>query len=216
MKKTHSYANDGPPEFQWPRFRWRVELWLSVASLLLAVLLLVLPNLPNEPGLRPWRNILGAIFVCAPFVISPILWMIKSGFALVKRGLSYGYLYQVWRDEHEECQLFQQNILLFIEQMFANREFEISKAYVYQGKVYIDIKKEDTTNVAVGGRFMVVQKGDYQVIGLFEVTEVRRANYYAIAVGRIDPVWKGFIYERKEVSFFPNTSAIYLSQGVQR
>ncbi len=212
--KTPSYDADGkPPKFQWPRFKWQIDLWLSLVSFVLGILLLFVPNLPMEPRLRLWRNVLGGMFLCAPFVIPLALWLLKFGFVLISRGLYYEELYQIWQNEHEECELFQRNTLLLLEQMFAHREFELSKAYVYQGKIYIVIKKEDTMNVAPGDRFIVVHKGERQVIGLFEVTEVRRTDYYAMAIGGMDPMWKGYVYERKEVSFFPDISAIYLPQG---
>jgi hypothetical protein len=209
--KTHLIDQEPlPPELKWPRLQWRTEMWLTFIPFLLSFLVFFWPELAAHKSLQYIRIPVGIALFLTPALVPVLAWLYKTGSVVCRRAHHYPSLRQRAEREIDDLDEMKKNLFDILQAISPEPLFEIARARYYQNKLLIVLNKRKSPRLAKGDILVAVDMEDAKAMGLFEVTEVRDAEYYAISIRGIDAVWLGFARQQRETRIMPNMRAIPL------
>ena len=185
-------------------------MWLTVIPFVLGFLVFFWPELAAHKSLQYIRIPVGIALVLTPFLVPVLAWLYKTGSVVCRRAHYYPSLRQRAQREIDELDEMKKNLFDILQATSADSLFEIARARYYQDRLHIVLNKRKSPRLAKGDTLVAVDMEDAKAMGLFEVTEVRDAEYYAIGIRGIDAVWLGFVRQQRETRVMPNMRAIPL------
>jgi hypothetical protein len=199
--------------WKWPRWRWYDWVWITgVAASLLQVLSTLWPNLAQQsPSIR--TGVVALLFVVS-MCVAPVSYAIKvlrrasrimreagrvrTAFidlrSEVQSGFSKGLAtlkaeLERCREEREEARL------ALLDYLAANTPYDLERVALHKDTVYVILRRKAGRPLQKGTVFVVVDQGDGQLMGEFELTNVTREEYETRAMAPPSPVWVGFLHE---------------------
>lgn len=215
MGKVVSTGTEPPPELNWPNFRWRVGIWLTIASTVLTFILFVFPELSQGKFDRERISLAVAVALLPFVIVSAFPWLFKAGRIVGARAKLYPRLICIWKAQNRDLTEVRGAIAEFVQRSIEARTFDIDRACFTKGRLYVLVARKSGHEMVVGDTFEVVDREDNMSMGQFKVTEVRGNVYYAYGISHVDPNWLGYVQERGEVGVVPNIVAIQIAQGGQ-
>jgi hypothetical protein len=211
--KTHPIGQEPlPPDLKWPRVQWRINLWLDLISVLLAFIVLFWPGLVQE-GLEHIRFLVGIPLLLVPLLVPVLPWLCKVSYVVCRRAHYYPTLRQRAQREIDKLNEMEKNLFDIALTSSAGHLFEIARAGCYEDKLWIVLNKPKSPKLAEGDALLVAHIEDGRAMGLFEVTQVRDTEYYAIGISSVDALWWGYVRQQGEVTIMPHMAAIHVPQG---
>ena len=202
-----------PPELAWPRLEWRNEMWLALIPMLLAFLIFFWPELAAQESLHCLRLAVGIPMLLAPIWVPLLTWLFKAGAVLCRRVRSYPTLYRHARSETDRLDEMRRYLFTIARGISNSRSFEISRARWYDSRLFIVFTKSKSSTLNQGDTLVAVHTEDGRAMGVFEVTEVRDHEYYAVGTSNIDPLWLGYVRQHGETRTMPYMAAVHVFQG---
>ena len=213
MNKDQYASKNIAVELPWPKVKWRLAFWLSFVPFISGAILLFYPELPQAQYLRMTRNRIGIISLIVPVLVPLLFWSIRVFAIAVRRIRYYGNLYTNSVQINSEYVIFKRNTFELFERLDEKQTFEITGANYQNNHFYIVLRRRIDVALEEGDVLTVIHKEDSKVMGMFSIIDIHDTSYNAVSIGGLDPVWKGFVREQIQDSFFPHMHAIYVPQG---
>lgn len=198
------------PVLRWPEWEW-ADKRLSFPPILLGILAYFIPLIAGIAN-YVWLSI--GIALTSLFVAIPVIkWTVRACVVLAGRAKRYPQVTAYAKEQNEK--LLEANRRLS-SAMPLDYRFEIHRVlFDQQNKMYVVITKREDFDLAVGEKLWIVDMEDLEasveqrVLGEFQVSEIRKDDYYACEVNVTKPWGELFRQdERAEMMPTPNTEAI--------
>lgn len=95
--------------------------------------------------------------------------------------------------------------------LFAASAFAISGAAFQGEQLQITTRKKADIILKQGDTLIAIDVKEWTPKGMFQVSGEGQGEYYAIAIGAVDPMLKGYVYQEGEVSMFPDMAAVHVA-----
>lgn len=109
--------------------------------------------------------------------------------------------------EHEISQL-QETILKLCEQIVESRICQVNRVEYYRERIHLSLSNNAGNEVVEGDEIRVIDTAVGEVMGVFEVTNVRGSVYKAKSTHYVSALWLGHIIHSKSETLPPDTVAI--------
>lgn len=212
MKNESDYSFKLPSSFEYPKIKWRLELWIGLFSFLFALLLFVL--LDSVSSLTIVNRIIISVIILFLLVLIPLFfWSIRIIILMFKRQKHYSYIYDAYLKLDKEYKDAISNLSKLLIYDLENHSYEISEANYFEGDIYISIDKKPNKKLSKDDIIALIDTEDGYIFGLFKVIQILEKAYYAIESGSLDRVFASYIYGKGKVSFLPNKIGYHIRQG---
>lgn len=131
----------------------------------------------------------------------------------LNRIQGYPALHQGAIAQHNDMLALKADLYEFALRRQSAPALDIIRAKVRNGHMYISIGKKEQLALDVEDPLVVVDQTDGMMMGMFKVTQIRDAEYYAVDTSGVNPLWKGQVLQAGEVSMFPNMIVVPLREG---
>lgn len=213
MIAKQKHKERSPVALDWPRFQWKYVVLLTPISFVLALIALFVPEVSTWiPSLYSRVLLIVGICICL-MIISALPWFIQTTYITFARVSRYSPLFQYAMSVRQALEDLRESLFDILRATPGVRPFEISKAIADRDTFHIVVNKQKGKYLKLGDMLAVVHAEDGLVMGIFEVTELRSKEYYAVASKNIDAVWLGHVKQQSTVTVFPNMFALYIPQG---
>lgn len=183
-----------PPKLEYPKFHWRWEFWLTFISYLFIIWA---PELTIK-----------IILFLIPIIVPTVFWFAKVMLIIIKRARFYPQAYRHLQFVNQNLRDLQKEFAEVVLKGKAESILEISRAAYLKGNLYLTLLKFKGITLNVGDEVTVIDKQDIKLMGVFEITQLRKNEYYAKGVKEVDRLWLGFVQQNGEVNTFPDLVAI--------
>lgn len=182
MPPTH-HPPPLPPDFRWPRWRYQIDSWATLASAILGFLVFVLPQLGGLSW--PVRGIIALIVLFLPLVGYTLLWFARVVLVAYRRVRDFEAVYGQVR----QLEAAAETLALLLE-VAGLRALPIKRVRFINNRMVLVLQKEWLLRLQVGMRIVALDKDARRITGYFEITEIGRDECYAGAIGRCDEGWE--------------------------
>jgi hypothetical protein len=198
-----SFPQPGHPQWMVRDTGWVLTAIGTVA----AILLLLFPQV-TQNHFR-FRLIALVIILAAVAFLAVAIYCIRRVVCLYRKSASYDDLYAHLLSTQSELEQARDTIRQYIT---ANDPYELESVLLHRDQLFVVIRKKPGRAMPIGTRFAVVDTGNGSPMGVFAVTEIRKAAYHAQADGFVNPIWIGFIKQsgKSEYSPPPGTAAFVM------
>lgn len=198
------------PELGWPKFWWRVAMWVAIVSLVLSLILFIFPNLSEGMSIRE-RLLLAGLILAGPFVvISAIPWLFKAAVVVVRRVQHCPTLFNLAEAKERDLTEARDIVKALVRAGIGISGFGIRKAAFFKGRLTISLRGDAGSELAVGDKIRVIDSRDGILMGVFEVTAITQDGCYAVDVSDLDPLWLGHVRGLGETEVTPDLVAIHV------
>jgi hypothetical protein len=188
--------------------------WFTVAGTGVAIVVMVIPSIIERPL---WQRVLATfvIVLLTPLLASGILYFNRRLLYTRARLIAYdllltGYksLYGEW--EHLKHQLAKatETIRLLVSFPGERQVFGLGRVQTFRNKLYIQVRKREDVELAIGQPIIIVDTFDGYYMGQFRVLQDEDNCYVAIEDGDIDSVWRGYIRDSGQSEMDPPPGSV--------
>lgn len=200
-------------ELLWPKPQWRATTYLTMVSVLLAIVLFVIPGL-SEGSFDRHRILIVVIIIVIPFVVfTGIPWLYKAIRTIVKRVTYYPEIQRVYLETKKDFMELHKAMTGYLISQIDCHKLDIQLAAFKDGKIYLILLRKAEVDIKLGDVVEVIDSRDYQSMGQFRITEIRSEVYYAEGVSHVDKLWLGYVKIHGETKFLPNMIALRIPRG---
>jgi len=212
----HRWPPDPSAYYPWPRPHWRHEFWLTAIPFLLAFIVFFLPATASAELPVLLRFIIGLPLLLAPIIAPLVAWWWSVARMAISRIRGYPDLHRGAQQQDTDLLAIKADLYDVALSRQGAMALDLLRARVDDGHLYISIAKKTQAPLAVDDPVVVVDQTDGMIMGMFKVTQIRDADYYAVDTSGVNPLWKGQVFQQGEVSMFPNMIAVPLREGGQQ
>ena len=202
-----------PLRLNWPHIEWKFSKRVMVISYALAFIVFFFPLFAESDNYSQLRFFIGIPLLLSPGIVPVVYWGFSIFKYIILRVTLYPKVYRLYIHAIRELALLNRGFIDLIKRTSENRYFEIKIASFYDRSYFISIQKRKDLILKKNYKVVVSHISDNRIMGMFQVTDVRKDEYIANNIGMIDPVWAGYIRQRGEIHINPNLVATYLSEG---
>ena len=200
-------------ELSWPKLQWRATLYLTIVSVLLAIVLFVAPGL-SEGRFDKNRILIGVIIIVIPFVVfTGIPWLYKAIRTIEKRIIYYPEIQRAYLETKKDFTEIHKAMTGYLMNQIGCHKLEIQLAAFKDGKIYLMLFRKSGVEIKLGDVVEVIDSRDYKSMGQFRITEIRSEAYYAEEASHVDKLWLGYVKMHGETRFLPNMIALRPPKG---
>lgn len=185
------------PLLAWPEWRWHWEPVGLFISLALGVVALLVADW--SIGLR-LVVVIGLLLL--GLLVPPCKWLFAVLRVAWRRVQSYPDLLRRLRARDGIVESLLQSL------WSSSFVFDILRVKDEAGRIYIEVRRKPAPQLLVGDQLIVVDIRDALPMGLFEITQVRENEYYAVG-NCLDPMFEGYVRQEGLVTMIPNAGALY-------
>jgi excisionase family DNA binding protein len=88
----------------------------------------------------------------------------------------------------------------FLHASFSKSTFPITRAAIRGEEFHISIRRNPDITLRLGDALLAVDIREWVPKGVFKVSEERQTEFDAVAFRDVDPLWKGYVHQEKEMS----------------
>ena len=202
------------PSGAWPVWNWRDSgWWFTILGCVFSIIANF--NAPNVAlGRRVWI-VLGSFAVT--MLILVIIHCAKMAAVALFRCTYYQQLFTHTGRQQTSLSRYAELLNNLIEQLEANRRFQIKSVRCYRNDMYVTVRKKRGAPLNLGRKLEVIDLQDSYLLGRFEIVENRDEGYCAKGIDSVSPVWRGYVANLGdgEIPAPPNAVAVLIKEGEQ-
>ena len=107
-----------------------------------------------------------------------------------------------------------QTVLGLYQEIEQRRIFQVIKVQFFKESLFLTLKKNEGVDLVKGDEIRILDKSDGEILGIFEITEIRSTEYLAQNSKHVSPIWMGYVHQQVESTAPPNSLAIHYAKEV--
>jgi hypothetical protein len=159
------------------------------------------------------RDVIMGLLFSAPLVAPLSVWIFKNIRVVSRRSKEYPSLHDSAVELQRTNRDIRANSLDLLVHLSGHELSELSLAFFADSSLYIAFPRTHLLLLNVGETVAVVHTKDALLMGVFEVTEVRNNEYYAVARPGVDLLFASLVREKERVDTFPNLAVLFKANG---
>ena len=203
-----------PNPHQAPRLRWQNEFLLSLISFLMAGAILLAEDYSPSRILQGYAPHVATGLLISGLLAPFLQWAFQFVATLYRRFRDYPPLHALATSTSNDMLQFRESIYQLLHSLPYLEILEVDKAAYIRTRVYLVIRRNGSRTIRVGDPLTILDFNDGMTLATATITEVRAVQYYAVAGPGMDPLFRGLVIQKGEVSVLPNIKAVYLPTEV--
>ena len=197
-----------------PRFRTvPTATWATLVALLLALLVLVVPQISGLPFLQ--RAGIALALLVAPYLVALAIFGLRVVKILVLRAVAYPSVSDEVADLEVRLERTEATLNSMVRERRGLREFRLRECWFYE-RAFVEIQRKPGIKLLKGDMLTIVQQQSGTVVAMAQITDERDACYVARLEECLDALWDGNMRQHLGVRSMPppNLVAIHHSEEV--
>jgi hypothetical protein len=209
------FSSDGElsEKYLWPKINWNLDFWFTLIPFILGFLLLFYPQIQVDKNLEKIRWLIGIGLLMFPLTATLVIWFVNIVRVIIRRNKDFKLYFNQFQDLNKEYIEYRDKISNAVVKLISSQSLQVSEAHFDDNEIYVVVKSSPQIELNNGIILVLYNAETEKTIGFFKVTSITAEYCQAKAYQGVDPLWSGYVREKKHIRFLANINAVVYSEG---